>query len=101
MTTRPSNVRIVLRAVARRCPNCGASGIFASYTELRQSCPTCGLRLQRGESDYFIGAYLLNLVAGIGQVALPIGNCRICSLPPSGIFYLPRRVGAEDMGAPY
>lgn len=63
MTTRPSNVRIVLRAVARRCPNCGASGIFASYTELRQSCPTCGLRLQRGESDYFIGAYLLNLVA--------------------------------------
>lgn len=63
MATRPSNVRILLRAILRRCPNCGSRGIFASYTELRTSCPVCGLRLQRGESDYFIGAYLLNLVA--------------------------------------
>ena len=63
MAIRPSNSKMVLRALARRCPNCGAPGIFASYTELRESCPTCGLRLHRGESDYFIGAYLLNLVA--------------------------------------
>ncbi|MEP6620133.1 MAG: DUF983 domain-containing protein [bacterium] len=63
MPTRPTNLRILLRAIGRRCPNCGARGIFASYTELRTSCPNCGLRLQRGESDYFIGAYLLNLVA--------------------------------------
>jgi uncharacterized protein (DUF983 family) len=63
VTTRASNLRILSRALARRCPNCGAPGIFASYTELRDQCPTCGLRLHRGESDYFIGAYLLNLVA--------------------------------------
>src|SRR6476620_2678619 len=60
---RPSNLRLVLRALARRCPNCGAPGIFRSYTELRDNCPNCGLRLHRGESDYFIGAYLLNIVA--------------------------------------
>jgi uncharacterized protein (DUF983 family) len=63
MSKRPSNIVLVLRALARRCPNCGSRGIFATYTELRESCPTCGLRLHRGESDYFIGAYLLNLVA--------------------------------------
>ena len=63
MAQRPSNLRLLARALARRCPNCGASGIFASYTELRDQCPRCGLRLHRGESDYFIGAYLLNLVA--------------------------------------
>ena len=63
MRGRPSNLTMVLRALARRCPNCGARGIFATYTELRESCPQCGLRLHRGESDYFIGAYLLNLVA--------------------------------------
>jgi uncharacterized protein (DUF983 family) len=63
MQTRPSNLRIVVRALGRRCPNCGARGIFASYTELREACPQCGLRLHRGESDFFIGAYLLNLVA--------------------------------------
>ena len=62
-TSRPTPVRMVLRAMLRRCPNCGSGGIFAGYTALRERCPTCGLRLQRGESDYFIGAYLLNLVA--------------------------------------
>lgn len=54
---------MLVRGVARRCPNCGARGVFRSYTELRERCPRCGLRLQRGEADYFIGAYLLNLVA--------------------------------------
>ena len=63
MMKRPSNVTMVARALIRRCPNCGSRGIFASYTELREACPRCGLRLHRGESDYFIGAYLLNLVA--------------------------------------
>jgi uncharacterized protein (DUF983 family) len=63
MGKRPSNLTMLLRALLRRCPNCGSHGIFASYTGLRESCPNCGLRLHRGESDYFIGAYLLNLVA--------------------------------------
>src|SRR6476619_6148285 len=63
MPPRPSNLQMVLRAIVRRCPNCGSKGIFASFTKLRDHCPTCGLRLQRGENDYFIGAYLLNLVA--------------------------------------
>jgi uncharacterized protein (DUF983 family) len=29
---------------------------------MRDHCPTCGLELDRGESDYFYGAYLLNFV---------------------------------------
>lgn len=49
--------------MVRRCPNCGSPGIFAGYTTLKERCPRCGLRLHRGENDYFIGAYLLNLVA--------------------------------------
>ena len=51
------------RALRLRCPNCGGRGIFASWLKLREHCPRCGLRLERGESDYFIGAYLLNLIA--------------------------------------
>jgi uncharacterized protein (DUF983 family) len=54
---------MVFRAMLRRCPNCGSPGIFAGYTTLKERCPKCGLRLHRGETDYFIGAYLLNLVA--------------------------------------
>lgn len=81
MNTRPSNLRLVLRALARRCPNCGSPGIFASYTELRESCPRCGLRLQRGENDYFIGAYLLNLVAVELLFALMLGVVVIMTYP--------------------
>jgi uncharacterized protein (DUF983 family) len=78
---RPSNLRLLSRALARRCPNCGAPGIFKSYTELREHCPNCGLRLQRGESDYFIGAYLLNLVAVEVLFALLLGVVVIVTYP--------------------
>ena len=78
---RPSNLRLVLRALARRCPNCGAPGIFRSYTELRDNCPNCGLRLHRGESDYFIGAYLLNLVAVELLFALVLAVVFIATYP--------------------
>ena len=45
---------------------------------MKPACPHCGLPLDRGESDYFYGAYLLNFVAaelvaiGVFVVALLI-----------------------------
>ena len=78
---RPSAPTMILRAVLRRCPNCGGRGIFAGYTTLRERCPTCGLRLQRGESDYFIGAYLLNLVAVEILFALVLATIIIATYP--------------------
>ena len=60
---RPPVWRLVLRALRLRCPHCGATGIFASFFALRGQCPGCGLRLERGEADYFVGAYLFNLIA--------------------------------------
>ncbi len=53
----------VSRAVRRRCPRCGATGVWSSFLRTRPVCPNCGLRFDRGESDYFYGAYLLNFVA--------------------------------------
>jgi uncharacterized protein (DUF983 family) len=79
--TRPSNLKLVLRALSRRCPNCGSPGIFSGYTELRANCPRCGLRLHRGESDYFIGAYLLNLVAVEILFALLLATVVIVTYP--------------------
>jgi uncharacterized protein (DUF983 family) len=49
------------RALTRRCPYCGGSGIYEGYLELRDFCPTCGVRFER-EEGYFLGAYALNLV---------------------------------------
>ncbi len=54
---------LVLRALRLRCPHCGGGKIFESFFKLKQHCPTCGLRLERGEGDYFVGAYLFNLMA--------------------------------------
>ncbi|WP_309671389.1 DUF983 domain-containing protein [Gemmatimonas sp.] len=53
----------MFRALQLRCPHCGGRKIFASFFELKDRCPTCGIRLERGEKDYFVGAYLFNLIA--------------------------------------
>lgn len=59
----PSLATMLGRALRRRCPWCGGSGVFRSWLELRPACPGCRLRLERGESDYFVGAYSINLIA--------------------------------------
>jgi uncharacterized protein (DUF983 family) len=66
-TSRPPSAalraaRILGRAILRRCPNCGSGGIFRSYLHQSAACPSCGLRLDRGERDFFIGAYTINLI---------------------------------------
>lgn len=52
-----------LRGLARHCPRCGSGGIWESWFTMKHACPTCGQVLERGESsDFWIGAYLVNLV---------------------------------------
>ena len=59
---KPSPVRRIAWSLLRRCPSCGRGDLFRSYLHQRQSCPSCGLRLDRGERDFFIGAYTINLI---------------------------------------
>lgn len=61
-TTSKSAGVMLFRAVRRRCPNCGSTGIFDGYFKLLPRCPRCGMMLERGEGDYFLGAYALNLI---------------------------------------
>ncbi len=58
----PGATRMVVRAFRRRCPSCGEGKLFMGWFHIRERCPHCGLRLDRGESDYFIGAYTINLI---------------------------------------
>jgi uncharacterized protein (DUF983 family) len=46
------------RALRRRCPRCGASGIFESYFDLQENCPGCGLRFER-EPGYWVGSMII------------------------------------------
>jgi uncharacterized protein (DUF983 family) len=56
------SLRLLGRALLRRCPNCGSRNIFRNYLVQRDTCPGCRLRLDRGERDFFIGAYTINLI---------------------------------------
>lgn len=52
--TRPG-VHALTRGLRKRCPYCGAGGLFASYFTLKERCPTCGLAFER-EEGYWLGA---------------------------------------------
>jgi len=62
------------RALLLRCPRCGGKTILQSWLKLKDHCPQCGLALERGErSDFWIGAYVFNLVAGeVIAIGVPI-----------------------------
>ncbi|MCC6704772.1 MAG: DUF983 domain-containing protein [Thermomicrobiales bacterium] len=57
----PRTWALFRRAISRRCPQCGAKGIFKNYLELRVTCPTCAYRFDR-EEGYFLGGYGLGVV---------------------------------------
>jgi uncharacterized protein (DUF983 family) len=72
---KPGFLRVSARALTLRCPRCGTRGIFRSWFRLKPECPTCGLVLERGESeDHWFGAVAVNLVAaellGIGGIVV-------------------------------
>jgi uncharacterized protein (DUF983 family) len=73
--------RLLGRAVLRRCPNCGGRGVFRSYLQQRDLCPHCRLQLDRGEDDFFIGAYTINLVAAELLVVLAGVTAAILTWP--------------------
>ena len=54
-----------------RCPRCGGGDILINWFNLKRSCPTCSLAFERGEeSDYWLGAYTVNLVVAEGTSVL-------------------------------
>jgi uncharacterized protein (DUF983 family) len=60
---RRSIKRLLWRAMRLKCPHCGGGSLFTGFFRIKKRCPTCGILLERGEGDYFIGAYTLNLIA--------------------------------------
>lgn len=71
-------IRRVARALLRRCPNCGQTGVFESWMRLVDECPMCRLRYER-EEGYWLGAILINTAAtiglfGVGMVAWAVAT---------------------------
>jgi uncharacterized protein (DUF983 family) len=63
MPTFRNTIKLLWRAIRLRCPNCGGKKILKSWFTLEHKCPTCSLRLERGESsDYYLGGMMFNLI---------------------------------------
>ena len=60
--TSPSPARRVARALALHCPECGGGRLFTHWLRLKPRCASCDLKLDRGNPDHFVGAYLVNLI---------------------------------------
>ena len=53
-------LRLLGRAILLRCPSCGKGPVLRGWFATRVRCGTCGIRVERGEHDYFMGSMLLN-----------------------------------------
>jgi uncharacterized protein (DUF983 family) len=62
-------IRSFLRALGLRCPHCGGRPVTSRWVRLAAVCPRCGLRLDRGEHDYFLGAIVFNMAFSEGLFA--------------------------------
>lgn len=56
-------LRSFIHALRLRCPQCGAGGLFRGWFRMVSVCGACGLRTERGEQGYIVGAYMFNIVA--------------------------------------
>lgn len=79
-----------VRAARLRCPHCGGGGLRTGWIGTLARCPTCGLRLDRGESDYFLGAYTINL---LGALAVAVAIAVIAAAHPDWPRFVPGAVG--------
>ena len=65
-----TRLRQLQRALARRCPLCGNPWPRQGRIGLAPQCPVCQLRIERGEGDFFLGAYTFNLLATLAVAVL-------------------------------
>ncbi len=53
-------MRGLVAAMLARCPVCGSKGIWRSFGQTVDSCPTCGYRYER-EEGYWVGGLIVNM----------------------------------------
>ena len=59
----PSIPTLLGRALRLHCPQCGGGSLFRTWLAMRDRCPSCGLRMERGEAGYLVGGYMFNFIA--------------------------------------
>jgi uncharacterized protein (DUF983 family) len=76
-------LRLFGRAFTLRCPNCGKGPVLHHPLKLRVKCGTCGMRMQRGEHDSFLGAiFVLFTLVGLANYALLLLTAAVTETTP-------------------
>lgn len=67
--------RLLARGLARRCPVCGASGLFRRWFTLRERCPRCNFALEQRVEGHWLGSLGMNTIVSFGAlfVTMAIG----------------------------
>ncbi|MFM7719099.1 MAG: DUF983 domain-containing protein [Actinomycetota bacterium] len=76
----PGAFRSVLRGLRRRCPRCGARGLFTGPLAIRERCPGCRFRLEREEGG-FLGAMTINFAVSTTLWLILLVGWLIIDLP--------------------
>lgn len=61
-------VRLYARAFSMHCPHCGRGRLMETWFRFKLKCQSCGLRLDRGEEDFFLGGMMWNIVLAEGAL---------------------------------
>lgn len=81
--------RLLARALLLRCPRCGRARVLRSWFHLLERCPVCGLRFERGEEGYYLGAVLFNVIAA--ELSFVVGLVAVILLtwprPPWNVMF--------------
>jgi len=90
--------RVVLRGLRRRCPLCGARGIFETWFRKRERCPRCNYPTARVE-DQWIGSLGMNIMVSftllVGLIAVgfavtypdpPVATLLLITVPFAALF---------------
>ena len=66
-----SSRQLIRRGLKGHCPNCGNARLFRSVLRIEHDCPSCGMRLQRGDG-YYLGALCLNYGITVFFFLIPV-----------------------------
>ncbi len=75
-------VLTVFGSAARlKCPNCGRGPVLRHWFKMRERCGNCGLAIERGERDYFIGSMMFNLAVSETLFAIVFVSALVSTWP--------------------
>lgn len=80
--TRPGFIRMMGRAVRRRCPLCGGKKAwFIGYYKTQDRCRTCGFKYERGLDGYMTGAMTMNIIITFGLMTFTMVGFFVATFP--------------------